>query len=328
MRVAITGAGGFIATPLIEQLAAHGHEVVVFLRSNRTGPWLRTRCADVVEGDVRDPDAVARAVRGAEVVYHMARARGHAASTRAEVDSTNVDGTQTVANVSARLGVRVLVNCSSAAVYGSARPGPPLSEDAELRPDSPYARSKVAAEVVARQAAGDRMVLVTARICPVLGPGCRSWLSLVRSVRARRLPVIGAGLNWHHTADVSDIVEGLVRCGGPHLASSTYNLAGPEPVTLHTMLSVIAAAVGAEPPFRIPAAPVRWFLSMNDVIERRVGIELPSATGARFLATDRRLDLARAAADLGFRPSVAFRDAVDRTVQWYRSEGLLGAAPG
>lgn len=320
MKVAVTGAAGFIGKPLVKRLVSDGHEVTVLVRREQIEP---ARAVAVVTGDVRDEIAVERAVRGAEVVYHLARAKGHGAAPASEVQSTNVTGTAVVADVSARSGTRLLVNCSSTAVYGNRIPGVLIDENTALRPDSAYGRSKAAAEALLQARVREGFSIVIARITSVLGPGCRSWLSLVRSVGRRRLPVIGAGANWHHPADVADVVEGLVLCAGPGTRSATYNLAGPESVQLRDLLGYIAEETGSSRPRSIPAAPIHWYLHLNNAIERHIGRDLPRVAGARFLTSDRRLDLTRAKRELGFEPKIGVREAVRRTVAWYREQGLL-----
>ncbi len=318
MKVALTGAAGFIGSPLVDRLVSDGHDVRVLVRRD----YAERPGVEVVTGDVRDAEAVERALRGAEVVYHLARARGHGASTAAEVQSTNVNGTEIVADVSARIGARLLVSCSSIAVYGH-RCSEAISEDTPLRPESAYGRSKAAAEALLRTRARDGFGIVIARITSVLGPRCRSWLSLVRSIGRHQLPVIGAGMNWHHPADVSDIVDGLVLCGSSGTRTATYNLAGPEPVRLQDMMTCIADELGAERPGSIPAIAVDWYLRLNSAVERYTGVDLPRVAGARFLSSDRRIDLARAKRELGYEPKIGVREAIRRTVEWYRSEGLL-----
>ena len=323
MKLLVTGAAGFIGSRLVDRLVADGHDVVAMIRREHPTRPLRDRGATVITGDVRDADAVARAVRGAEVVYHLARAKGHGQSPAAEVESTNAGGTDSVAKASAMAGARMLVHCSSVAVYGSRHPGQPINEDERLHPDSPYARSKAAAEDLARAHAREGFAVVIARITAVLGPECRSWVPLMRSIGRRRLPIIGAGDNWHHPGDVDDIVDGLVLCGTRGSHSSVYNLAGPEPVRLRELMLHIAAELGAEPPRSIPAAPVDWYLRLNGALEPFTGRDLPSIAGARFLTSDRRLDLTRANREVGYQPQIGVREAVRRTADWYRQQGLL-----
>lgn len=319
----MTGAAGFIGGVLTDRLLRDGHAVAGLARGDEACAALRSRGVAAVLGDVRDPDAAARLVRDAEVVFHLARAKGHGAAPRAEVEAVNVGGAMVVARAAAGAGVRRMVHCSSTAVYGSRTGDPTVNEDAPLRPDSAYARSKADAEAALGSVSADGLSVVVARITAVLGPGCRSWYSLFRSVAAGRLPVIGRGANWHHPGDVEDIVDGLVRCATPGARSWAYNLAGPEPVPLRTLLQTIAVALGAPPPGTIPAAPVEWYLALDRALGRLAGRSLPRSSGARFLTGDRRLDLGRAAAELGYAPRIGVAAAVGRTVSWYRDAGLL-----
>jgi len=322
----VTGAAGFIGAGLVARLRAEGHEVVALVRRPETGGPLEASGAHVRALDIRDPGALAAALHGAQGVFHLARARGHGIAPANVVQSVNVDGSRIVAEAAAAGGVGRLVLASSTAVYGTRYGSEPLTEDAPLRPDSAYARSKVAAEERVARAAGRGCQVVIARITAVLGPGCRSWLSLVRSVSRRTLPVIGDGANWHHPADVDDIVDGLVRCGVAPSPGPVYNLAGPDAVHARDLMTCIAEETGALPPRTIPAFPVDAWLALDRRLHRLTSLHLPRTAGPRFLTSDRRFDLSRARRELGYAPRIAVREAVRRTVAWYRAAGLLPTA--
>lgn len=326
MRVAVTGAAGFIGTALVARLRADGHDVVALVRRPASAGALHAAGAEVRGGDVRDAAAVGAALAGTDVVCHLARAKGHGIAPAAVVQSVNVDGAGVVAAAAVRAGAHRLVLASSTAVYGSRRPGETLTEDAPVRPDSAYARSKVEAEARALGEARARGAVVIARITNVLGPAALSSLSLIRSVASGSLPVIGRGANRHHPADVDDIVDGLVRCVSSPAASGTYNLAGPEAITLRELLACIARATGARPPRTIPRAPVDAWLALDRGLHRLTSLHLPRTAGPRFLTSDRRLDLSRARRDLGYAPSIGVDEAVRRTVAWYRAAGVLPPA--
>jgi nucleoside-diphosphate-sugar epimerase len=325
-RIAVTGASGFIGAHLVDRLLADGHAVVALLRHASHSAGLEERGVEVIRGDVTDPAAVARTVAGCPVVFHLARARAHSGLPIRVVNRVNIGGAGIVAEAAAAAGAARLVLGSTLAVHGHRPRMQPLTEDAPIHSESAYARSKWAAEQEARSRAGSTISLAIVRITSVFGPGCTSWLSLIRSVAGRRLRLIGQGNNWHHPADVSDIVDGLARCGtAPALAHSVYNLAGPETVRMEELVRIIAGELGAHgpQPRPVPALPIRLYLRLNAFMDVHWSLALPRAGSAAFLTSDRRVDLSRAREDLGYVPSVGVRDGVRRTVAWYRERGLI-----
>lgn len=324
MNVLVTGATGFIGSHLVSRLLTRGDNVRVLVRTGTDASELGAG-VEVVRGDVTDAAAVARAVEGRQVVYHLAKAPG--GSSKKALEQVNVIGTSHVARAAARANVERLVHCSSTAVYGhQPNKGPPLSEDAAIRPDSPYARSKALAEEAVWSYA-ERLPVVVARITSVLGPRARGWLSLFRSVRSGRFRLIGTGNGYHHPADVSDVVEGLVLCANTQVARGrTYVLAGPESTSLRAMIQLIreGLSVDGPSPRALPASVFRCYLALNQLVDM-AGITLPRTDSIAFLLSDRILDISRARRELGYAPQVGIRQAIHRTVQWCYAEGFLPA---
>lgn len=162
MRALITGGNGFVGHHLAAHLKAQGDEVV----------------AIDMEVDVTDPAAVAQAVTEAapEVIYHLAALShvGDSWSDPSKVLSVNVIGTANVLAAARQIdGDPLTIVISSAEVYGIVAPSElPLTELSEVRPASPYAASKAAAEQVALQATrgfGQRVIVV--RPFNHVGPG-------------------------------------------------------------------------------------------------------------------------------------------------------------
>jgi UDP-glucose 4-epimerase len=147
VRALVTGGAGFIGSHSVEALLAAGAEVVVldnFSGGKRANLPAATQRLTVVEGDVRDPGAIARAIAGATHVLHLAAQ----VSVRASVEdppnscSQNVLGFVNVLDAARRAGVKRVAYASSAAVYGTPRELP-LTEASPTAPISPYGLEKL-----------------------------------------------------------------------------------------------------------------------------------------------------------------------------------------
>jgi UDP-glucose 4-epimerase len=153
----VTGGAGFIGSRLVERLLRDGARVRVldnFSTGRRANlalaPDLRRRL-EVVRGDITDLATVARAARGARVVFHQAAMRSVPRSVKDPLGANhnNVTGTLHVLEGARRARVRRVVYASSSSVYGD-RPDLPQTEDQPPAPISPYAVSKTADELYAR----------------------------------------------------------------------------------------------------------------------------------------------------------------------------------
>jgi NAD dependent epimerase/dehydratase len=156
--VLVTGADGFIGSHLVEALVGRGCHVraFVFYNSMNSWGWLDTlppdvlAAVDVVTGDIRDPNGVAVAMHGREVVFHLAALIGipfsyHSPDTYVE---TNVRGTLNVLQAARTLRVRSVLVTSTSEVYGTAR-YVPMDEKHPLQAQSPYSATKIAADRLA-----------------------------------------------------------------------------------------------------------------------------------------------------------------------------------
>lgn len=164
MRALVTGSLGFAGTHLCQHLAEAGDDVVGVDRD---------------DADLTDPSATARVVAAhrPEVVYHLAGAADVGASWRDPVGTWAANATATLHLLEAARahGARRVLVVSSADVYGMVQPEDlPLTEESEVRPTSPYAASKLAAEQLARQAwLGHGLETVRVRAFNHIGPGQR-----------------------------------------------------------------------------------------------------------------------------------------------------------
>jgi dTDP-glucose 4,6-dehydratase len=155
-KVLVTGASGFIGSHLVERLVEMGAMTRALVQYNELGTWgwlddiPISGEIDVVAADICDHDSIRQAVKGMDIVFHLAALIAIPYSYKAPVSyvRTNVEGTLNVLQASHEFGINRLIHTSTSEVYGTAR-YVPIDENHPLQGQSPYAASKIAADKLA-----------------------------------------------------------------------------------------------------------------------------------------------------------------------------------
>ncbi|MDI3473271.1 MAG: hypothetical protein PWQ48_1552 [Thermotogaceae bacterium] len=156
MKALVTGAAGFIGSHLVEYLVSKGIEVRAFVRYNSRNNWGWLEESSVKEkievytGDIRDYDSVKDAIKGVDVVFHLAALIGIPYSYVSPLAyiKTNVEGTYNVLQAARELNIQRVVHTSTSEVYGTAQ-YVPIDEKHPINPQSPYAATKSGADQLA-----------------------------------------------------------------------------------------------------------------------------------------------------------------------------------
>jgi UDP-glucose 4-epimerase len=305
MRVLVTGGAGFIGSNIADAFLAAGHQVRV-LDDLTTGFIENVPAhAELIEGEVSDAAAVAKAVDGVELIFHLAAHRAVLRSVEDPLatDTANVHGTLTVLTSAVDAGVRRLVYASSSSVYG-ADPPMPTPETAPTRPRSPYAVTKLTGEHYCRVFA-ELYGLETAafRYFNVFGPRQRPDSAyaaviplFVDALRSGARPTVhGDGLQSRAFTYIDDVVRAnqiVAAAPGDACRGQVYNIAGERSYSLLDLLDALGRILGVVP------EPVHTEPRAGDIRDSR-------ADGS----------LARSA--LGFEPEVEFEDGLRRAVGWF-----------
>lgn len=157
-KILVTGADGFIGSHLVEHLVRLGYSVRAFVLYNSFNSWgwldrspkEITENLEIFSGDVRDPNGVREAMKGCDVVLHLAALIAipysyHSPDTYVD---TNVKGTLNIVQAAKDLGIERVVHTSTSEVYGTAQ-FVPITEDHPLQGQSPYSATKIGADQIA-----------------------------------------------------------------------------------------------------------------------------------------------------------------------------------
>jgi 2-alkyl-3-oxoalkanoate reductase len=309
MKVFVAGATGVLGRALVPQLVARGHEVVGMTRSASKQDLVRSMEARPVVVDALDRDAVGQAVASAEpeVIVHQLTALSGKVSMRdarhpdrsLAVTMTNrlrTEATDHLLAAGRAVGAGRFVAQSIAAFRFDRTGGPVQTEADPLDPDPPAAlRTGQAAILHLEQAVttiewGEGLAL---RYGSFYGPGTGFSLApdavMAAMVRKRRFPIVGDGGGvWSHVhiEDAAAATTIAVERGRPGI----YNVVDDEPAPVREWLPVLASALGAKPPRRLP----RW-----------LGRLLAGETATAMMTEVRGASNAKAKRELGWKPRYA-----------------------
>lgn len=282
MRVFVAGASGAIGTRLVPQLIDRGHEVIGSFRSPGNADRLRALGATPVALDLLDRAAVAAVVREArpDAIVHQATALSgarfskHFDRTFAVTNRLRTEGTDALLAAARELGVRRFVAQSFANLRYARIGGPVKTEDDPLDPAPLEAASRSSAAM----AYLDRTVIAAGGI--VLRYGLFYGAAndgLVEPVRKRQLPIVDDGGGWSSFVHLDDAAAATVLALEHH-GPALYNVVDDDPAPAREWLPVLASALGAKPPRRVPA----WFARLvAGEIAVMLGTESRAAANAR-----------------------------------------------
>jgi len=310
-RALVTGGGGFIGSNLARLLLDNGHEVTVLddfssgYRSNLEAlPEAR-----LVEGDVRDPAALARAIEGADTVFHLAASVGNTRAIERPIEDSeiNVLGTLRVLEAARANGTRKVVFSSSAGIFGELK-RLPIAEDHPLDPDSPYGVSKLAAEKMCLAYAKlYELEAVCLRYFNVYGPNQRfdAYGNVIpifahRLVHGETVTIYDDGEQTRDFVNVRDVAAANLLAARADGVSGAFNIASATQITINELVERLLALTGSD--LRPEYLPQEQMFVTNRIGSTELAEELT-----------------------GFRAGIQLDDGLASVIEW-RQRDKLGTA--
>jgi dihydroflavonol-4-reductase len=311
----------------VRALVHDGHDVRALHLPNEDVRNLRGLDVERIAGDVTDRDEMRRAVRGCEVVFHLAAVYALWTRDAGIMQRVNVDGTRNVLDASRAEGVRRVVHTSSIARFGGQGPGRRADEESAFAlaaTGDAYSRSKADAHEVAVEAARDQDVVIVAP-CGPIGPGDAGPTPTGRLLlSAAKMPVAVVADTTTNFADVRDMARAHVLAAERGKRGETY-LLGCRDISLAEIARMAMDALGVRKrivvaPFAVASVVARGLRFVADRITRRPPLFTPQAV--RIARLGLRADCTKAVRELGM-PQSPVELAVADAMSWFRREGYL-----
>ena len=310
-KILVTGAGGFIASHLVESLVQKGATVRAFVRYNSRGdvgllsqlPKDICDCVQVIAGDLRDLTAIQNAAKRMETIFHLGAliAIPYSYQHPAEVVDTNVIGTLNVLLAARDMQIRV-IHTSTSEVYGSAIYAP-IDEAHPLQGQSPYSASKIAADKLAESFyCSYDLPVVTVRPFNTYGPR-QSARAIIPTIISQALTGSELHLGSLDTKRdftyVLDTVAGfLAAAESTGVDGQTFNLGTGREISVGELVTVIEKIVGR--PLTVVQDPERLRPQKSEVV--------------RLLSDNRK-----AQNQLNWKPETTLESGLAQTVAWIQS---------
>lgn len=306
MKALVTGGGGFIGSNICRHLLQEGWSVTVldsFLSGHRRNldalPGIR-----LVEGDVRDPAAVADAIEGCETVFHLAASVGNKRSVDDPISDAEINllGTIRLLEAARTAGVRKIVISSSAAIFGELKTLP-IDENHPIDPDSPYGVSKLAEEKAGLAYAKLYGIeVVCLRYFNVYGPNQRFDaygnvipIFVFKILAGEPITIFGDGDQTRDFVNVRDIVQANLKAAAASGVSGAFNIGSGTRISVNELVRTLRAVM-----------PER--------------IEVTYTDPRPFDVRDSLADTSAAGRAFGYRPNVTMAEGLEEYTRWARGE--------
>jgi nucleoside-diphosphate-sugar epimerase len=328
----ITGASGFIGGHLAQRLVQLGYPVRCLVREGSDTAGLARLDVEMMLGDLRSVDSLARAAQGADCVFHCAALVSDWA-TKQEIAAVNIGGTRKLLEASIAARVRRFIHFSSTDVYGY--PGGAGIEEghATKRFRNWYAQTKRDAEAEVRRAEGaSALEAVILRPATVYGPGSIDVVGeIARAIKGRHMLLIERGRAVAGLCYVENLIDAAVLALRHEAApGQAFNVSDGLAITWRDFTDGLAAGLGcAKVSWSVPywlAAAVGFSLEHGyRLLRRTVGLSMApllSRQAVQVLGLDQDFSNRKLRETLGWEPRVDYATGLAATVDWLRAEHL------
>ncbi|MCF7907801.1 MAG: SDR family NAD(P)-dependent oxidoreductase [Candidatus Omnitrophica bacterium] len=314
-KVFVTGAGGFIGSHLCECLVKLGAKVKAMAEYNSLGRWgwldyssLHDEM-DIFLGDIRDRDSTREAVKGQDMVFHLAALIGipYSYIAPASYIETNIAGTLNLLQAAREYDIECFLQTSTSETYGTAQ-YTPIDEKHQLQGQSPYSASKIGADKMAESFYRSfKVPVVTVRPFNTYGPrqSARAVIpTIITQILEKDKVCIGSLAPRRDLTYVQDIALAFIGAAqaGKSAFGEVFNVGSGKSISIGELAQVIAKLIGKEVPVESSCQRIR-----------------PEASEVMLLMADS----SKAKKIFGWEPSLSLEEGLKKTIEWFKDKDNL-----
>ncbi len=323
-KILVTGGGGFLGKAIVERLAEKGDRIYSFSRQHH--PGLDRLQVAQIRGDIADPSAVDKAVKGMELVFHTA-ARPGVWGTYKDFCLTNFAGTQNVIDACLKHHVAYLIHTSSPSVVFDGKDMEGVDESVHYPEQylAYYPLTKAMAEKAVRNVSAE-IGTICLRPHLIWGPGDNHLVPrILARGKAGQLVRVGAGTNkvdvtFIDNAASAHILAAEKLAENPALSGNVYFISQDEPVLLWDMVNAILKAGGLPPVRRSVSLRTAYFFGAGFEFVYKAFHMRQEPPLTRFvaeeLAKSHWFDISAAKSDLGYMPHISIEEGLKKLEAW------------
>ena len=315
--ILVTGATGFIGTHLVRTLVSGGAKVRCLARHLSNIAELKSMGVEIALGDVTNLSSLKYAMHGVDVVFHLAAYVKTGKIQDAEVmQEINVIGTQNALEAAKAENVRKFIYLGSMGAMGIHDTKELVTESCMGKPNNAYGLSKLQAENLVLVAdTSKELCTVVLRPPTVYGQGeSHNFILTARAIKNHRFMLIGNGNNLLSLCYIDNLIEALICAGKYGQRGRVYLIADSQPITWNKFIMLLSNQVGV-PNIHIP----KLMASLVAIIPNPY--LYPNRVNT--MTANFGFDITKARTELRYIPLVSTAEGIKRTVDWYKTTGLL-----
>lgn len=313
-RYLITGGAGFLGINLIRFLLEKHYDITSIDYADFEYDDVRDKIR-VIDGDIRDLDAVEESMQDVDIVVHCAAALP--LYSKEDIFTTDIDGTRNIVESSLKHNVERVIHISSTAVYGIPDHHPLVEED-KLVGVGFYGEAKIKAEEVCLGYREKGMCIPIIRPKSFIGPERLGVFALFYdwAKDGKGFPMIGSGNNKYQLLDVFDLCEAIYLCAtlDKDIVNDIFNIGAKEFTTMKEDYQSVLDIAGFGKKIKgFPAKPMIWTLRFLEKLNLSPLYKWVYETACE----DSFVSIQKAERELGYKPLYSNKDALVRNYVWY-----------
>ncbi len=327
MKILVTGGTGFTGSALVLKLIELGHYVRVL--DNQKGLFyegIEEKGGDVSLGSITDAPSVSEAMKGIDIVFHLAAAFRELNVSDEHYFDVNVNGTRNVLKAAMDEGVTKVVYCSTQGVHGHIQ-NPPGDENSPIAPADYYQKTKYEGEGVVNEFVREGMKATIIRPTAIYGPGDPGrFLMIYKRVSRGKFPIFGSGMTYYHPVYIDNLVDAFILAMDPERGNGeAYIIGDEEYFTITELVKRVGKALDVD--LKISKYPIFPLIVAGHVCEKACkpfGITPPIfPRRVDWYRQVRAFKIDKAKEQLGYIPGVGIDEGLRKTAEWYLKEGYI-----